>query len=52
LTGRAQGGRVRDGSPKAKTVFLQARGQTVELASFDERQIAAARALHIPIFGL
>jgi hypothetical protein len=32
-------------------VFLRARGQAVELASFDERQLAAARALDIPIFG-
>ena len=30
--------------------FLRARGQTVALASFDERLIAAARALHIPLY--
>jgi predicted nucleic acid-binding protein len=36
----------------ASIEFLRARGQTVELASFDERQLAAARALDIPILGL
>jgi len=36
----------------ASIEFLRARGQTVELASFDERQVAAARALGIPILGL
>jgi hypothetical protein len=29
-----------------------ARGQTVELASFDERLLVAARALHIPLHEL
>jgi hypothetical protein len=35
----------------ASILFLRAHGQTVELASFDERQLAAARALLIPVFG-
>lgn len=32
--------------------FLRARAQVVELASYDERQLACARALGIPIFAL
>ena len=32
--------------------FLRERGQTVELASYDERMLAAARALRIPLFAL
>ncbi len=43
--------RTLDALHLASIVFLRARGQTVELASFDERQLAAARALDIPIFG-
>jgi predicted nucleic acid-binding protein len=43
--------RTLDALHLASIVFLQAHGQTIELASFDERQLAAARALHIPIFG-
>jgi hypothetical protein len=31
----------------ASIVFLRAHGQSVELASFDERQLAAARALRV-----
>ncbi len=42
--------RTLDALHLSSIVFLQARGQIVELASFDERQLAAARALHIPIF--
>jgi hypothetical protein len=34
----------------ASIIFLQGRGQTIELASFDDRQLLAARALDIPIF--
>jgi predicted nucleic acid-binding protein len=44
--------RTLDAMHLASIEFLRAHGQTVELASFDERQLAAARALHIPIFGL
>jgi hypothetical protein len=28
------------------------RGQTIELASYDERMLAAARALRTPLFAL
>jgi hypothetical protein len=31
--------------------FLRTRGQSVELASYDDRMIAGARALNIPIFA-
>jgi predicted nucleic acid-binding protein len=44
--------RTLDAMHLASIEFLRARGQTVELASFDERQLAAARALDIPILGL
>lgn len=44
--------RTLDAMHLASIEFLRARGQTVELASFDERQLAAARALGIPILGL
>jgi predicted nucleic acid-binding protein len=44
--------RTVDAMHLASIEFLRARGQTVELASFDERQLAAARALDIPILGL
>jgi hypothetical protein len=44
--------RTLDAMHLASIEFLRARGQTVELASFDERQVAAARALGIPILGL
>jgi hypothetical protein len=32
--------------------FLRQRQQQVELASYDERLIAGARALHIPLYGV
>ena len=43
--------RTLDAVHLASIEFLRAHGRTVELASFDERQLAAPRALHIPIFG-
>jgi predicted nucleic acid-binding protein len=42
--------RTLDALHLASMEFLRDRGQNVELASFDERLLAAARALHIPIF--
>jgi hypothetical protein len=36
----------------ASAEFLRERGLTVELASYDERMLAAARALRIPLFAL
>ncbi len=36
----------------ASIEFLRRQGQTVELASFDERMLQAARALDIPIMAL
>lgn len=36
----------------ASIEFLRGRGQTMELASYDERMIGAARALRIPLFAL
>jgi hypothetical protein len=42
--------RTRDAMHLASILFLKARGQTIALASFDNRQIAAARAVDIPIF--
>jgi len=36
----------------ASIEFLRARGQKVELASYDERMLAAARALRIALFAL
>jgi predicted nucleic acid-binding protein len=44
--------RTLDAMHLASIEFLRARGQTVKLASFDERQLAAARVLDIPIVGL
>ena len=32
--------------------FLRSRQQQVQLASYDERLIAGARALHIPLYGV
>jgi hypothetical protein len=32
--------------------FLRLRQQQVQLASYDERLIAGARALHIPLYGV
>jgi len=42
--------RTLDALHLASIEFLRARGQTVELASFDERLLAGARALHIPLY--
>jgi predicted nucleic acid-binding protein len=42
--------RTLDALHLASIEFLRARGQTVELASFDEWLLAAARALHIPLY--
>jgi predicted nucleic acid-binding protein len=42
--------RTLDALHLASIEFLRARGQTVELASFDERLLAAACALHIPLY--
>jgi hypothetical protein len=36
----------------ASLEFLRERGQTVELASYDERMLAAARALRVSLFAL
>jgi predicted nucleic acid-binding protein len=44
--------RTLDALHLASIEFLRDRGQRVELASFDERMLAAARALRIPIFEL
>jgi hypothetical protein len=35
----------------ASIEFLRVRRQTVELASYDERLLAGARALHIPLYA-
>ncbi len=42
--------RTLDGLHLASIEFLRARRQTVELASYDERLLAAARALHVPLY--
>ena len=44
--------RTLDALHLASIEFLRARGQTVELASYDERLLAAARALGIAAFPL
>jgi predicted nucleic acid-binding protein len=44
--------RTLDALHLASMQFLRARGQTVELASFDERLLVAARALHIPLYEM
>jgi predicted nucleic acid-binding protein len=44
--------RTHDALHLASIEFLRGRGQTIELASYDERLIAAARALGIPIASL
>jgi hypothetical protein len=36
----------------ASLEFLRSRGQTVELASYDERMLAAARSLGVPLVPL
>ena len=42
--------RTLDALHLASIEFLRTRGQTVALASFDERLLAAARALHVPVY--
>jgi predicted nucleic acid-binding protein len=42
--------RTLDALHLASLEFLRARGQTVALASFDERLLAAARALRVPVY--
>ncbi len=44
--------RTLDALHLASLEFLRARGQQVELASYDERMLAAARAMRIPIAAL
>ncbi len=44
--------RTLDALHVASLEFLRERGQKVELASYDERMLAAARALQIPLFAL
>jgi len=44
--------RTLDALHLASITFLLGRGQTIELASYDERLVAAARALAIPIARL
>ena len=44
--------RTLDTLPLASIIFLLGRGQAVELASYDERLVAAARALAVPIATL
>ena len=44
--------RTLDALHLASIEFLRAHGQTVELASYDDRLVAAARALRIPLYAL
>jgi hypothetical protein len=44
--------RTLDALHVASIDFLRARGQTVRLASYDQRMLAAAQALGIPLFAL
>jgi hypothetical protein len=44
--------RTLDAIHLASIVFLQKQGQSVELASYDDRMMAAARAVRIPIYRL
>ena len=44
--------RTLDALHLASMDFLRKQGQTVDLASYDDRMIAAARALHFPIYRL
>jgi predicted nucleic acid-binding protein len=44
--------RTLDALHVASLEFLRERGQMVELASYDERMLAAARAMRIPLFAL
>jgi hypothetical protein len=43
--------RTRDAIHLASLEFVRSRGQVVELASYDERMLAAARALRIPLYA-
>jgi hypothetical protein len=43
--------RTLDAIHLASLEFVRSRGQAVALASYDERMLAAARALHIPLFA-
>jgi predicted nucleic acid-binding protein len=44
--------RTLDAVHLASIEFLRTRGQSIALASFDERLLAAARALHVPVYEL
>ena len=44
--------RTRDALHLSSIEFLRQRQQRLELASYDERLIAGARALHIPLYGV
>jgi predicted nucleic acid-binding protein len=44
--------RALDALHVASLEFLRGHGLTIELASYDERMLAAARALRIPLFAL
>jgi predicted nucleic acid-binding protein len=44
--------RTLDALHVASLEFLRAHGLTIELASYDERILAAARALRVPLFAL
>jgi predicted nucleic acid-binding protein len=43
--------RTPDAIHLASLEFVRSRGQAVELASYDERMLAAARAMRIPLFA-
>ena len=43
--------RTLDALHLASIEFLRVRQQRIELASYDERLIAGARAMHIPLYG-
>jgi len=44
--------RTLDAIHLASVHFLVEQGQAVQLASYDQRMLAAAKALHIPVFDL
>jgi hypothetical protein len=44
--------RTLDALHLAALEFLRAQGQTIELASYDQRMLAVARAMNIPVFDL
>jgi hypothetical protein len=44
--------RMLDALHLASLEFLRSHGQTVQLASYDERMLAAARSLGVPLFPL